>query len=177
MKYTLEQARHGSDINEHLVRLYDLAVQLGSRKVIELGVRTGCSTVALLESVHATGGHLYSVDIDPCDRAKELMRNYGLDARWIFTLSDDIQFGLAWPKEDLVDMVFVDSSHAYDHTTREISIFEPLIRPGGVMAFHDTESCRDGVLRPIEEFLRTRPDYKFENYLNNNGLGIMRKPT
>lgn len=176
MKYTAVHAKLGSDINEHLITLYNLGVALNAKKIFELGTRTGESMVALLEAVHTTGGILWSIDVTPCEEAKKKVADYNLGSRWKFIQSDDIEFGLKWGSTNLVDMVFVDTSHQYEHTKREIEVFEPLLRSGGIMAFHDTVSFPDGVLKPIKEFLADHPDYLFENHAYNHGLGIIRKP-
>lgn len=176
MKNTIEHSRLGSDINEHLLTLYNVALEIKARTIIELGTRTGESMIPLLEAAHATKGRLYSVDVELCEEAKRKVKEFGLGERWTFVMSDDIEFGLKWPQTNPIDMVFVDTTHEYEQTKKEIAIFEPLIRPGGIMAFHDTESRKDGVLKPIQEFLKTHAGYEFYNYLNNNGLGVMRKP-
>lgn len=175
MKHTLEHAKRRTDICEHLVTLHDMVVELPAKLVIELGVRGGESTVALLEGVQKTGGRLISVDIEPCPEARAMISSYGLAGSWQFVMADDVDFGRRWTS-GTVDMVFVDTSHQYEHTKREIEVYEPILRPGGVMAFHDTTLFRDGVLTPILEFLKAHPDYGFENLENCNGLGIMGKP-
>lgn len=176
MKYTLEHSKHPTDIHQHLVTLHDLVTGLGAKLVIELGVNTGESTIALLEAVHATNGLLVSVDQQDLPDTRPMLEKYGLTGRWQFNLSDDIAFGLAWPKEKKADLIFVDTSHQYAHTKREIEIYEPILRSGGIMVFHDTVTCYDGVQKPINQFLKTHKDYKYENKSNCNGLGILRKP-
>lgn len=176
MRYTLEHSKRATDIHQHLVTLHDLVTKLGAKLVLELGVNTGESTIALLEAVHATNGILVSVDQQDLPQTRPMLEKYGLTGRWQFHRSDDITFGLAWPKEKKADLIFVDTSHQYAHTKREIEIYEPILRPGGIMVFHDTVTFYDGVQRPINEFLKTHKDYKYENKTNCNGLGIMWKP-
>ena len=40
------------------------------------------------------------------------------------------------------DIVFIDTSHLYDQTVAEIELYQHLVRPGGLMVFHDTELAR-----------------------------------
>jgi cephalosporin hydroxylase len=121
-----------SDINEHLTELHDLVVRLNAQQVIELGVRYGNSTIALLHALEKTGGHLWSVDV-----AKQWN---GLESdRWTFIegddLSDEVMMKLPLYA---VDLVFIDTYHGYQQTVDEITKYKSLIRSGGVMAFHDT---------------------------------------
>jgi predicted O-methyltransferase YrrM len=152
--------------------------------VIELGVNTGESTVALLEAVHATEGTLISVDIQLLPNVVPMLTAYGLINRWKFNLSDDIKFAAEWPADKKADLIFIDTSHTHDHTVKEIEMYEPILRPGGIMVFHDTVSFYDGVQKPINDFLKRhgsryerKPNsWQYENKTNCNGLGILRKP-
>lgn len=176
MIHTNRHAAKLTDIHEHLPTLYALALGLKAKTVIELGVNTGESTVALLEAVHATDGILTSVDIQELPNVRPMLTSYGLISRWDFHKSDDISFGLTWPKDKKADLIFVDTSHQYAQTKREIEVYEPILRNGGLMVFHDTVSYADGVLRPIQEFLTRHRGYKFDHFKNCNGLGVMKKP-
>jgi len=177
MRYTLEHAYRNTDIHQHLVTLHNLVCAMGAKLVLELGVRGGESTVALLEAVGETGGKLVSVDMGGCEGTLEMLRNYGIANRLEFHKSDDIEFGTkVWDRSKLFDLVFIDTSHEYQHTKREIEVFEPITRPGGVMVFHDTVSYQDGVMRPLQEFLAIHKNYTFEHHPNCHGLGIIRKP-
>ena len=174
--YTKILAAQPSDINEHLGTLHDLVVSQGAKRVLELGVRDGVSTVALLEGVLETKGALISLDIDPCVNAQRQIKYYKLNGPWTFVQDDDIAYAKTLNPEEPFDLIFVDTSHVYEHTKAEIEVYMPLLRPGGVMAFHDTESFPKDVKKPIEEFMEAHPDYSFENDPRCNGLGIVRKP-
>lgn len=176
MKYTLEHSKRPTDIHQHLKTIYNLVVEVGAKTVIECGVNTGESTIALLEGLAATDGKLHSVDIHELPETRPMLEKYGLTERWTFQIMDDIKFGMEWPKDSKADLIFIDTSHTYDHTVKEIAVFEPILRAGGIMVFHDTVSFYNGVQKPINEFRKTHKDYKYKNYSNCNGLGVLRKP-
>ena len=71
-----------SDIFEHLPTFVALVEELDATKVIELGTRTGVSTVAWLYALHGRG-HLWSVDLDP----KPDIGDY---PHWSFVQGDDL---------------------------------------------------------------------------------------
>lgn len=176
MKHTLEHAKRGTDIHQHLVTLHGLVTSIKAKVVIELGVNTGESTVAFLEAVAATDGILTSVDQQDLPQTRPMLESYGLTGRWDFHMMDDIKFiKEVWPKDKLADLIFVDTSHQYHQTKQEIELYEPILRPGGIMVFHDTTSFYEGVQKPINEFLKTHK-WPYENRTNCNGLGILRKP-
>jgi predicted O-methyltransferase YrrM len=162
-----------SDINEHLTTLFFLTVEFNLKRTLELGVRDGISSIALNEAVSSIGGHVYSIDINDCEIAKENLKKTGLDSNWTFFQGDDIEMGQKWKKE--LDHIFIDTSHAYNHTLEELRTFEPFLVSNGFITFHDTRAF-PGVLRAINDFLgESKSKFRFYNYFNNNGFAILRK--
>jgi cephalosporin hydroxylase len=121
-----------SDIQEHLPRLEYLARH--SLSIIELGVREGYSTRAFLHGLAQRGiGHLWSVDIEPTLLPID-------NPQWEFIQGDDCDPLIIDRLPDQVDVVFIDTDHAYDHTLRELELYVPRVRTGGVVLLHDTEN-------------------------------------
>jgi predicted O-methyltransferase YrrM len=118
-----------SDIVDHLPRLYAEA-STGDAVVIELGVRTGNSTVAFLAAVEKHGGHVYSVDIV---RPRAPWHNH---SQWTFLVGDDLEIVGQLPG---CDVLFIDTSHHYRHTLDELETYVPKVKPGGVVLLHDVE--------------------------------------
>ena len=166
--------RAPSDINEHLLTFVDLVVELDAQHVIELGTRTGISTIGWLWGLTHTGGHLTSVDLD----VQPYIGDYD---HWTHIQGDDMDpeiiAGLA-PAE----IVFIDTSHTYDHTAAELEAYSKLVKPGGVIVLHDTENRIPEpapprplfpVRKAIKEFCKAH-GLDWLNYPNNYGLGIIR---
>ncbi len=168
-----------SDISDHVGTLFMEAAAARPRLVVELGTRGGESTRALLAAALLGGGRMLSVDLDACDPV-------GLpdDARaaWTFVQSDDVAFGrerfAGWCAErgldPRIDVLFLDTSHLYEHTREELAVWLPLVRPGGTAMLHDTAMAvaylrndgsigfgwdnERGVIRALEEHLGRRYD-------------------
>jgi len=163
-----------SDIYEHLPRFVSLVHELDAKHVIELGTRSGVSTVAWLHGLTATGGRLTSVDIDAAP-------DIGWPALdWEFIRGDDCDPAVM-TQLDPADIVFIDTSHLYDHTLRELYLYRWLVKGGGVIVLHDTElrHPEGAPLKPafpvrtaVEDFIADT-GYTFTNYLNCNGLGVI----
>jgi predicted O-methyltransferase YrrM len=162
-----------SDINEHLPTMLELVSQLDATKVVELGTRGGVSTLAWLHALDGRG-HLWSVDIDPRPDLPEF-------DHWTFIQGDDCSADVYGALPDQVDIVFIDTSHAYDHTVRELDLYRWIVRPGGVIVLHDTELYQPGEVGPqppfpvkkaVLEFV-TAEGLTWTNYENNNGLGVI----
>lgn len=120
-----------SDIYLHLPRFVDLVLETNAQHVIELGSRTGVSTVAWLYALEQTGGRLTTVDLDPAPPI-------GTWPHWTHIQGDDMSPGIVETLPD-ADIVFIDTSHHYAHTLRELHTYRWLLKPGGLIVCHDTE--------------------------------------
>lgn len=136
-----------SDIYEHLPTLVALVEKhrAGPGLVIELGTRTGVSTVAFLHALAGSGGHLWSVDLDPPP-------DLGKQKHWTFIQGDDCSPEVFAQMPRMVDVVFVDTDHDYAHTLRELELYRWLVRPGGIMLFHDTQLAHPAGIPPQPPF-------------------------
>ncbi len=173
-----------SDINQHLPALFDAVMDVPrvGPMVLELGTRTGNSTAAFLHALQvAKSGKLLSVDIDMPDVPGEW---YDLPY-WEFRRGDDTDVTVIGNSLSQVDVLFIDTSHTYEHTLRELQLYMPLVSPGGVALFHDTEVVSEvcHVARALDEYCRDanrlwHPGYELSwtNDPKNNGLGTIRVP-
>lgn len=41
-----------------------------------------------------------------------------------------------------IDLLFIDADHSYEGVARDYEMYAPLVRPGGLIAFHDVLPCR-----------------------------------
>lgn len=129
-RYT-EVCRTPSDIVGHLPRFVAMVEALDARHVIELGSRTGVSTVAWLYGLQSTGGRLTSVDLD-C--APEI----GVWPEWCHVQGNDLDPDVVSALAP-ADIVFIDTSHHYLQTVRELNTYRWLVKPGGIIVCHDIE--------------------------------------
>ena len=171
-KYAEVCARN-SDIKAHLPRFHDMVLELDARHVIELGTRTGVSTLAWLYGLAKTGGRLTSVDIDPAPQV-------GSYEHWEFIQGDDCSaevFTRLVPAE----IVFIDTSHLYEHTLRELHLYRHLVKPGGRLVLHDTQLERPEGAPPrprfpvrtaIEEFCQSE-HLTWSEFTDSWGLGVI----
>ena len=159
-----------SDIHEHLPRFVEMVEVLDAATVIELGTRTGVSTIAWLYALEGKG-RLVSVDIDE----KPAIGEYD---HWSFIQGDDCDPDVVKQLPD-ADIVFVDTSHFYEHTVRELNIYRHLVRPGGLIVCHDTQLRRPigapsypafPVRKALVEFA-TDQGYRWSEVTNCWGLG------
>lgn len=161
------------DICDHLSTIFAEAIAISPRLIVELGVRDGCSRFSLEKVAKLSNSFLVSVDVEDCSAACTRSN------RWHFVQQDDIKFADAFTKwchergtEPCIDLLFIDTSHLYDHTRQEIEVWFPFLSQRCKVMFHDTNlkhlyrrldgtigrgwNNRRGVIRAIEDYLGTK---------------------
>lgn len=171
--------KEDSDIFEHLPTLYTTVLETKAKNVIELGVRSGRSTAALLAGVDVTEGQVWSCDV----HEPSVDGSLAVHPRWTVCIGNDLEVADKAP--ETCDVLFIDTSHDYAQTKAELETYGPKVRSGGVILLHDTElehpdMDRSGKPFPVREaileWLALKPNYEFENHPNCYGLGVIRKP-
>jgi cephalosporin hydroxylase len=154
-----------SDIYLHLPRFVDLVVERRAQHVIELGTRSGVSTVAWLYGLEQTGGRLTSVDIAP-------RPDIGVYDNYRFIQGDDLDPAVV-SQLDEADLVFIDTSHHFDQTVAELHVYHHLVRRPGLIVCHDTELARP-------EGAPARPQYPvrtaIEQFCDDEGFSWSNTP-
>jgi cephalosporin hydroxylase len=105
---------------------------------VELGVRGGESTFVFERVARLCGSIMVSVDIEDCS---DICRY----PDWTFIQKDDIEFAAefeAWCRQNKIkpeiDVLFVDTSHLFEHTQQEINGYFPYLSDRAKVFFHDT---------------------------------------
>ena len=137
-----------SDISLHLPALRKLAE--ACQHVTEFGVRSGCSTIALLVGCKA----VHSYDIIDCRAVVEC-------PYWQFIQASSLAVEI-----EPTDLLFVDSAHTYSQLSQELKLHAGHVRKW--IALHDTETyghngddgSAPGLLAAVAEFLEQNPEWK-----------------
>ncbi len=153
-----------SDIQHHLPLLKALA----SGNVLELGTRSGVSTVVLLAGVEARGGHVWSVDIEDCS---SVAAGHPL---WSFIQSDSRNPELPLQVGTPIDLLLIDTEHQYEITQAELALWADYVRPGGTICLHDPETF-PGVRRAVQEFCTAR-GWPVTFVLPCHGMAVIERP-
>ena len=135
-------AKNASDISSHLAQLYFLAHLLKPRNIVELGTRDGESTRALRKAAVELGIRGISVDLNSAPN--ETFKNHD---SWNHVQEDDITFAAKLLNKEYchkilgsesIDFLFIDTSHEYLHTKRELQSYWPLLSKRSALILHDT---------------------------------------
>ncbi len=200
----LAQARPNA-MSDHLNTLFWHVMEASPDYIVELGTRGGDSTRVLLEAADKLDIKVLSIDINDCGEIDVPHRE-----RWEFVQSDDVGFGeQGFPRwcegnglSQQAKFIYIDTSHLYEHTCKEIAVWSKHLADGGVMVFHDTNMRKvygrldgsagfgwdnqRGVIRALEEFLGRSYDqntfftdiaggYLVRHYPNCSGMTVLKK--
>ena len=171
--------------------------------VVQLGHFSGYSTLLIgfmLRAMHRTNSFV-TIDIDEslCRFTQLWVDKAGLADYVRVEKGDSSESRLA----DLVlehfgskpRLIFVDSSHQYEHTLKELNLWFPHMQEGGLIVLHDTSTDavsqdttgKGGVKRALEEWMADKGNYNCINinrnpseyrdrvYLDGCGIGIIQK--
>jgi predicted O-methyltransferase YrrM len=79
-------------------------------------------------------------------------------------------------KEDLVDFLFIDGDHSYEGVKKDFHFYSPLVRRGGIIAFHDILCHADGT-EEVDIFWKeikdTHPMQEIKESQNSTGIGVL----
>jgi len=134
-QHLLNQVKYGpQDSDRHVLTCFSMAMQIHAKKILELGVRTGNTTLPFLCAAKELGGMVHSVDLDATTfQCPDDLRVY-----WKFFQSDAI----AWLEQQRnqgaqYDLIYIDDWHAYDHVRRELEIIDSMVTPSSIILLHD----------------------------------------
>ena len=75
-----------------------------------------------------------------------------------------------------IDFLFIDGDHSYEGVKEDFEMYGPLVKKGGIIAFHDIVDGLDEHVGGVPRFWREiSGNYKHEEFIENKnqgGLGI-----
>jgi predicted O-methyltransferase YrrM len=173
------------DSDQHLVVLFSLVLNSKAKKILELGVRNGTTTRALVAAASLLDSEVDSVDIQPAN----FLINFD---KWKFYKSDALQFLKNNNKK--YDFIFIDDWHGEDHVCKELELLEPYFDVTTIIVMHDlmhsfshpyynnktypagNEFEGRGPYGGLLKFLsRTENKYEYVSLPVNHGLTILRR--
>lgn len=174
------------DTDQHVLTLYSIALQINAKRILELGVRKGNTTLSFLLAAKEIDGVVHSVDIDP----PQFNCPEDLTKFWHFHLSDAILW-LDQHNNETYDLIYIDDWHSYPHVKQELQSIEHMVSPSSVILLHDlmysgahphyrsnpdTDDAQwagGGPYRAVAELDATK--WEWATFPVNHGLTLLRK--
>jgi predicted O-methyltransferase YrrM len=167
------------DTRDHLLFMSGYATY--SKNVLEIGTDVGNTTSALLAGVEKSGGHLWSVDINPDCKVV-----YEGHPQWTFinraSDPDILTKIFGTPEHNMgkyFDLIYIDGDHSYQGVKRDLETAFALVKPSGYILMHDVLANTPpedfpGVRRAFDEIVvdGTKVIRKYIRP-NSYGLGVI----
>jgi predicted O-methyltransferase YrrM len=142
-----------------------IARHIGARRIFEFGTYQGRTTYHL--TFAADGAHVTTLNLAPAADpryAPHLGRYFrGTDREAFITqvYCDSREFDTT-PHRRQFDFVFVDGDHSYEVVENDTMKAFELLRPGGVIVWHDYAPKSAGLVRFFRDFTQTRPLFRIK---------------
>lgn len=176
-----------NQIPSEICGLLALVAERRPRRVLEIGTAHG-GTLYLLSKVVDPNALMVTIDNCPVYRA-ELLRSFARGGRSIELVVGDSTLPATLERirgffPDGVDLLFLDGDHSSEGISRDFDLYSPLVRPGGMIVFHDivednrtrygvdTGGWTGGVPRFWAKIKQRHPHREFVRDWAQDGLGI-----
>jgi hypothetical protein len=123
-------------------------------RIVEVGTGKGISLARLLLglSLH-TDAKVWSIDLLECEKAKEYVQSCQIpNWRYALVVGDSAKIGCEW--NEPLDMVYLDGSHAYEGVLKDVEVWSPFLKAGGIMAFHDYGNRKHRVTAAVDKAMK-----------------------
>jgi hypothetical protein len=143
-----------------MVYVCAIARAVGARRIFEIGTYRGQTTCAIAQV--CPEAEIFTLNLPPEADARYApflgwyIRHSPFQNR-IRQLFCDSRLFDTGPYRKSMDFVFVDGDHSYDAVKNDTAKALELLRPGGVVIWHDFAGKCPGVIRFLEEFSEKRP--------------------
>jgi predicted O-methyltransferase YrrM len=134
---------------DEIVPLLNKIKALEPRRVCEIGTSAG-GTLYLLSRVAPPDAVLVSIDVEIPFYTRAARGRMVRPGQRLVSLEGDshdvetkAQVEEAFAGEP-IDVLFIDGDHTYDGVRRDFELYGPLVREGGLIAFHDIQPDRGG---------------------------------
>ncbi len=192
LEIVLDDDFQGATDPQTLGLLYALLANNSFTSVLQLGTWMGFSTIVFADAlkrssaIHKNSPMLDTVECNipvhkkarnfiKCARHDDIVRCHDGDS------TDPAVIKKLLPQ---YDFIYVDSSHSYEGTVREIELYYPRLKSGGIMSFHDSSrhaatwdpTNSGGVRRALDEWINSpigpKENFFFERPLWSSDCGL-----
>jgi len=177
-----------TQIKSEITKLLEILRSRNINSVLEIGTATGGS-IFLFSEVVNDKARLVTVDMHSklfgygypswripiyksFPRGKQIINLIRGDSHTAETLKD-VKMALVGEK---VDFLFIDGDHSYEGVKKDFEMYGPLVKSGGVVAFHDIVDGPEAFVGGVPRFWKEiKNNYKHDELVENwkqGGLGI-----
>jgi len=129
-------------VREEIKNLLLILDKVKPKVVLEIGTARG-GTLLLFSNIAEEEATLISVDLYQTIEKRILFRYIKKVKQKIYLIQGDshsietLRKIKAILRDNKVDFIFIDADHSYEGVKKDFEMYSPLVRKGGIIAFHD----------------------------------------
>lgn len=171
-------------LQEELLELLFLLADHRPNSLLEIGTAGG-GTLFLFSRIAMPDATIISIDLPggpfgggyslwrvplyksfaSCEQTIHLLRQDSHDIRTFHQVESIL-------KGEHLDFLFIDGDHTYDGVKQDFALYSPLVRKGGIVAFHDIRPCPRDPRCQVDRFWREiKHKFKFQEIIADSGQG------
>lgn len=81
------------------------------------------------------------------DHARKILEDYEDKLVWLIDISENVVNKV----DDNLDFVYIDGNHRYEYISKDIELYYPKVKIGGMISGHDFKGGEPGVVRAVQE--------------------------
>lgn len=123
-------------------KLLELVRQLHAQRICEIGTSRG-GTLLLFCQVAEQDAKLLTLDVLDMPERKKFYERFGKENQRVEAWHVDshqqatVDRVRTWFQREPLDFLFIDGDHSEEGVTQDFNLYSPLVRKGGLIAFHD----------------------------------------
>jgi predicted O-methyltransferase YrrM len=173
-------------VRSEILQLGSLLRELAPKRSLEIGTNYG-GTLFLLCTVSAPKAKIISVDLPSGPfgggypvRKIPIFRRFPRSRQELHLIRADSHRAetkervLQLLQDERLDFLFIDADHTYEGVSRDFEMYAPLVRTGGMVAFHDIVTHKQGTLCEVERFWNeVKQRYQYREFVEHPNPGTM----
>jgi len=151
--------------------LYNVAHKKGGT-IVEIGSLYGRSTAVLAEALKNSDkkGRVYAIDPQYFDdsalgQLKNNLNKYGVDGFVEIMVATSEEASKDWSKP--VDFLWIDGDHSYKMAETDFLLWEPYLREGGMIAYHDATFNYPDVRKVVSKYILRSRKFRKAGFIDN----------
>jgi predicted O-methyltransferase YrrM len=192
--YCVDRPIMMAQVRSEITELGSLLQKVAPKRSLEIGTNYG-GTLFMLCALSPPGAQIISVDLAGGQfgggypwRKIPLYRRFPRNGQALHLIRADSHLPetLERVKNTLqdakLDYLFIDGDHTYEGVKKDFEMFSPLVRGGGIIAFHDIAQHRRELACEVDRFWNEiKKQYKHREIIENSqqgwaGIGVIFKP-